>query len=119
MSKKRSETSRGEEPPERDDLRLINGIGSVVERRLNGIGIYTYAQLAALSPADIAAAVGSTGVLTSERIIKEDWIGQARKRATGSLQMSLRLNSSLRPLRALKLSLQLLLSLNLLPQQLR
>lgn len=84
MSKKRSETSRGEEPPEINDLKLINGIGPAVERRLHGVGIYTYSQLAALSPADITSAVAGISGLTSERIIKQDWIGQARKRATGS-----------------------------------
>ena len=65
MSKKRSDTSRDEEPLQIDDLKLINGIGPAVERRLHGIGIYTYAQLAALSPADIAAAVASIGGLTA------------------------------------------------------
>ena len=79
MSKKRSDTSRGAEPPEIDDLKLINGIGPAVERRLHSVGIYTYAQLAALSPADIAAAVADLAGLSAERIIKQDWIGQARK----------------------------------------
>jgi len=85
MSKKRSEISRNEEPPEIDDLKLIIGIGPVVERRLHGVGIYTYAQLAALSPADIAAAAIGISGLTSERIIKQDWVGQARKLASGSI----------------------------------
>jgi hypothetical protein len=85
MSKKRSETSSGEKPPKIHDLKLINGIGPIVERRLNGVGIYTYAQLATLSPADVAAAVAGTGSLTSERIIKQDWIGQARKLASESV----------------------------------
>jgi hypothetical protein len=85
MSKKRSDTSRGEESSDFDDLKLINGIGPAVERRLHGIGTYTYAQLAALSPADIAAAVAGIGGLTSERIIKQDWIGQAYKLASESI----------------------------------
>jgi len=68
-----------------DDLKLINGIRPVVEHRLHRVGIYTYAQLAALSPADIVEAVASIGGLTSERIIKLDWIGKARKRASGSI----------------------------------
>lgn len=86
MSKKRSETSRGVEPPEIDDLKLINGIGPVVEQRLNRVaGIYTYTQLAALSPADIAAAVAGLAGLSAERIKKQDWIGQARKLASKSI----------------------------------
>src|SRR5258708_5358151 len=85
MSKKRSDSSRSVEPPEIDDLKLINGIGPAVERRLHGVGIYTYAQLAALSPADIAAAVADLAGLSAERIIKQDWIGQARKLVSASI----------------------------------
>jgi hypothetical protein len=86
MSKKVSTfNSKARKPPETDDLKLINGIGSAVERRLNGIGIFTFAQLAALSPADIAAAVGDLSGLSAERVIKQDWISQARKLAAESV----------------------------------
>lgn len=85
MVKKRSDISSGVEPPEIDDLKLINGIGPAVERRLHGVGIYTYAQLAALSPADIAASVAGISGLTAERITKQDWIGQARKLASEAI----------------------------------
>jgi hypothetical protein len=70
--------------PDADDLKLINGIGPAVESRLHGIGILTFAQLAALSPADIAASVSDLSGLTTERIIKQDWIGQARRLAASS-----------------------------------
>jgi hypothetical protein len=90
MSKKRSDTSRGEEQREINDLKLINGIGPTVERRLHGIGCFTYAQLAALSSADIAAAVAGISGLTSERIIKYDWIGQAQKLASESISSEAR-----------------------------
>jgi len=83
MDRKDSRTSQTIEPSEFNDLKLINGIGSAVERRLHGVGIYTFAQLAALSPADIAASVAGLSGLTSERIIKQNWIGQARNLATG------------------------------------
>jgi hypothetical protein len=85
MTRKRSPTNSGSEPPRVDDLKLINGIGPAVEKRLNGIGIFTFAQLAALPPADIAAAVADLAGLSTERIIKQDWIGQARKLAAGLL----------------------------------
>jgi hypothetical protein len=85
MSKKGLHTSRGVEPTEIDDLKLINGIGPAVEHRLRGVGIYTYAQLAALSPADIAASIVGLSGLTAERIIKQDWIGQARRLASESI----------------------------------
>src|SRR5436305_14403787 len=79
MAKKPSRTPRAVKPRDADDLKLINGIGPIVESRLRGVGIYTFTQLAALSPADIAAAVSDINGLTSERIIKQDWIRQAHK----------------------------------------
>lgn len=85
MVKKQSDTSRSVEPSEIDDLKLINGIGPAVERRLHGVGIYTYTQLAALSPADIAAAVAGLSGLTTERITRQDWIGQARELMSESI----------------------------------
>src|SRR6266704_4484638 len=81
MSGKRSSTKGAAEPPIIDDLKLINGIGPAVEKRLNGVGIFTFVQLAALSPADIAAAVADLAGLSAERIVKQDWIGQSRKLA--------------------------------------
>lgn len=81
MARKDSHTSRALEPPETDDLKLIHDISPAVERRLHSTGIYTFAQLAALFPADIAASVAGLSGLTAERIIKQDWIGQARKLA--------------------------------------
>jgi hypothetical protein len=79
MSRKRLHHSSPEEPPKSDDLTLINGIGPAVEKRLHEVGIFTFTQLAALTPADIAASVASIAGMTAERIIKQDWIGQARK----------------------------------------
>lgn len=81
MTRKRFDTSRPIEPPNADNLKLINGIGPVVESRLHGVGVYTFARLAALTPADIAAAVADVAGLATERIIKQDWIGQARRLA--------------------------------------
>jgi hypothetical protein len=85
MSEERSDTLRSVEQPDSDDLKLINGIGKAVEDRLHDHGIYTFAQLVAVSPADIAAAVAGLAGLTAERIIKQDWIGQARKLASKSV----------------------------------
>ena len=85
MSEERSDTLRSVEQPDSDDLKLINGIGIAVEDRLHDHSIYTFAQLVAASPADIAAAVAGLAGLSAERIIKQDWIGQARKLASKSL----------------------------------
>ncbi|MGZ3627946.1 MAG: hypothetical protein ACXWPS_03050 [Ktedonobacteraceae bacterium] len=79
MSNERSDTSSSGRPSKVDDLKLINGIGPAVQRRLHGVGIYTYAQLASLSPADIAAAVADLAGLSAVRITKQDWTGQARR----------------------------------------
>lgn len=83
MVRKRS-PDRSAESPRIDDLKLINGIGPAVEKRLNAIGIFTFAQLAALSPADVAAALADLIGLSSEHIIKQDWIGKAHKLAEES-----------------------------------
>ncbi len=62
-----------------DDFKLINGIKSGIENRLHNAGITSYAQLIALSPDDIVAAVGTLVGMTADRVIKQDWIGQARQ----------------------------------------
>src|SRR5690348_15660883 len=85
MAGKRSPTNRDSRLSQSDDFKLIRGIGPAVEKRLNGVGIYTFAQLAILSPADVAAAVVDLASLSSERIIKQNWIGQARELAAGSV----------------------------------
>jgi hypothetical protein len=81
MAGKRSPTKRNAVPPRIDNLKLINGIGPEVEKRLNGRGIFSFAQLANLPPTDVAAAVAGLIGLSTEHIIKQDWIGQARKLA--------------------------------------
>src|SRR5437867_5513742 len=76
MASKRSRSSAAAVPPGADDFKLINSINSSVENRLYKAGILTFAQLAALSPGEIVAQVA--GLASAERIIKQDWIGQAR-----------------------------------------
>lgn len=79
MSRKHSQPARGGKPPHTDDLKRIIGIGPAVEARLQSVGIYTFAQLISLSPADIAASVVGVAGSSADRIIKQDWIGQARR----------------------------------------
>lgn len=62
--------------PAGDDLKLIKGIGPVLERRLHELGVRTFADLAALTPArvkEIDEAIDFPG-----RIERERWIEQAR-----------------------------------------
>ena len=99
MAGKRSPTNRNAEPPRIDNLKLINGIGPVVEKRLNGVGIFTFAQLAALSPADLTAAVAGLAGLSTERIIKQDWRGQASNLAAGLLASDVEAEALIEPLK--------------------
>lgn len=59
-----------------DDLKAIGGIGPKLEAVLNGFGIRTYAQIAALTDEDIARIEGDLGF--KGRIGRDDWIGQAK-----------------------------------------
>jgi Helix-hairpin-helix domain len=58
-----------------DDLKQIRGIGSVTEQHLHKAGIRSFAQLAAMTPNRLATSTG----LPVRRIIKGNWVGQARK----------------------------------------
>jgi len=64
-----------------DDLKLLKGIGPQNERRLNGLGIFHFRQIAAWTP-DEAAWVGSYLAFPG-RIERENWIAQARALAAG------------------------------------
>jgi hypothetical protein len=81
MAGKRTPTKRDAEPPRIDNLKLIKGIGPAVEQRLLKDGIYTFAQLAAFLPGDLAEKLSDVSGMTSERIERENWIGQARNLA--------------------------------------
>ena len=65
------------EPEEKDDLTKIRGIGPFIEKRLNMIGIYTFQHLSELSP-EMVDRVGAAIEFFPHRIIKDDWVGQAR-----------------------------------------
>jgi predicted flap endonuclease-1-like 5' DNA nuclease len=42
-----------------DDLKVIKGIGTVIERKLNDAGIYTFEQLGNLTVADLRSILGN------------------------------------------------------------
>ena len=64
-----------------DDLKKISGVGPVLEKKLNALGITTYAQIAAFSADDIAQI---DDVLSFHgRIDRDDWVGQAKALAAG------------------------------------
>ena len=63
---------------EADDLKQISGVGPFLEGKLNAFGIYTFQQVAALEP-NIIDELGETFGSFSDRIFREDWVGQAKK----------------------------------------
>lgn len=63
---------------EKDDLTVIGGIGPALAKKLNEAGITSYAQLAALTVADIEN-LEKNIIRFSGRIKRDDWVGQAKK----------------------------------------
>jgi predicted flap endonuclease-1-like 5' DNA nuclease len=61
----------------KDDLTAIGGIGPALAKKLNAAGISSYAQLAALSDADIER-LEKNVIKYSGRIKRDDWVGQAK-----------------------------------------
>lgn len=64
-----------------DDLKAIGGIGPKLEAVLNGLGIRTYAQIAALTADEIGRIEDDLGF--KGRIGRDDWIGQAKALMSG------------------------------------
>jgi predicted flap endonuclease-1-like 5' DNA nuclease len=67
--------------PELDDLKRIRGIGVLIEKKLNSLGIVHYEQVANWTGADIERI--SQILDFKGRIERENWIEQARILATG------------------------------------
>ena len=67
---------RSGEQADKDDLTKIKGIGPFIEKRLNMIGIYTFQQLAELSP-EMIDRVGAAIEFFPHRMIRDNWVGQA------------------------------------------
>lgn len=78
-----TDTAAGEKPQflsapqgEPDDLKKINGVGPVLEGKLNDMGIYHFHQVAAFTEDDITRV--DTFLNFKGRITRDDWIGQAK-----------------------------------------
>lgn len=67
-----------------DDLKMISGVGPVLERTLNAIGITTFAQVAKLSPEQIDAVEAELNF--KGRMQRDQWIDQADALATGGVE---------------------------------
>ncbi len=68
--------------PKIDDLKLIKGVGPVLERKLNAAGVFNFAQIAKLRKADITAIETELGF--PGRIARDGWQLQAKALATGA-----------------------------------
>ena len=64
-----------------DDLKLISGVGPVLEGRLNALGITKWSQVAKFTEADIAKVEDSLSF--KGRVTRDDWIRQAAALAAG------------------------------------
>ncbi|HEY3312285.1 MAG TPA: helix-hairpin-helix domain-containing protein [Anaerolineales bacterium] len=72
-------------PAKPDDLIVIKGIGPVIAKKLNNAGIFTFKQLAAITPVQLREIVGDV----IQRLADEDEIlNQAKKLAAGQDQAS-------------------------------
>jgi predicted flap endonuclease-1-like 5' DNA nuclease len=61
---------------EKDDLKMISGIGPFIEERLNALDIYTFRQISNFSPLDIET-INDAIEYFSGRIERDEWVAQA------------------------------------------
>jgi predicted flap endonuclease-1-like 5' DNA nuclease len=66
----------GSRPDAVDDLKLIKGVGPKLEKELNGLGLYTFAQIATLTPENLAWVDDNLSSIKG-RSLRDDWVGQA------------------------------------------
>ncbi|MBN9314414.1 MAG: NADH-quinone oxidoreductase subunit NuoE [Devosia sp.] len=71
-------------PGAKDDLKLISGVGPVLEGKLNAAGITTWAQVAALKKADIDRL--EAHLAFPGRVARDEWIKQAKALAKGGVE---------------------------------
>lgn len=61
---------------EKDDLKLINGVGPFIEKKLNTLGLYTYQQISQFDD-DLVEQVTQAIEFFPGRIARDNWVGQA------------------------------------------
>ncbi len=66
---------------EPDDLKKISGVGPALEKKLHGLGITKFEQIAAFTAEDIEKV--DDALSFKGRIERDDWLGQAKKLAAG------------------------------------
>ncbi|MCP4318830.1 MAG: NADH-quinone oxidoreductase subunit NuoE [Hyphomicrobiales bacterium] len=73
-----------EEPADKDDLKLLSGVGPKIEGILNSIGIFKWEQIASWQEAERAWVDGH--LKFKGRIDRENWVGQADALARGGVE---------------------------------
>jgi len=61
---------------EKDDLKMISGIGPFIEERLHALDIYTFSQISKFTPQDINT-INDAIEYFSGRIERDEWVAQA------------------------------------------
>lgn len=70
-----------EKPADADDLKRIKGVGPVIEKTLNGLGIYQFKQVAAFTRDNITWV--DKYISFPGRIDREEWVSQAKALGEG------------------------------------
>jgi len=81
MASRHRHESDALEPVREGEFQRIVGIGPGIEQRLHTAGVKTFDQLASLSTEEILALLNGIVGITRERVIQQDWPGQARQLA--------------------------------------
>jgi predicted flap endonuclease-1-like 5' DNA nuclease len=63
---------------EKDDLKMISGIGPFIEERLHALDIYTFRQISKFTAQDIDT-INDAIIYFSGRIERDEWVAQARE----------------------------------------
>ena len=63
---------------EKDDLKMISGIGPFIEERLHALDIYTFNQISKFTPQDIDT-INDAIEYFSGRIDRDEWVAQAKE----------------------------------------
>ncbi|WP_062054837.1 hypothetical protein [Aquimarina longa] len=63
---------------QKDDLKLISGVGPFIEEKLNSIGIYTFDQISKFTKEDIDTVTALIQFFPG-RIERDEWTNQAKK----------------------------------------
>ncbi len=63
---------------EKDNLKMISGIGPVIEKRLNALDIFTFRQISNFNALDIET-INDAIIYFSGRIDRDEWVAQAKE----------------------------------------